>query len=130
MNEITSPESPKTGVFQGSNDNETWTDLAEIHIASNATGLKTEIAISDQGSYKYFRSYFTESWTGVSISIQQIYIYDDADHLVEALPNTNCTLTKETSKGEVDESHDYSLDGDTITFYPDLDGDRVVLDLY
>lgn len=78
MNEVATPESPKTGVVQGSNDNDTWTDLAEIHVPSNTAGLKTTIQVNAAVSYKYFRFYFTEGWGSGGVSIQEITLFGEA----------------------------------------------------
>ena len=74
-NETETPASPKTGVIQGSNNNLTWTDLAEIHVASNESGLKTTVQVNATSVYNYFRFYFTESWSSAGVAIQEIKLF-------------------------------------------------------
>lgn len=74
MNEISTPSSGKTGVIQGSNDNSTWDDLANINVPNNDAGYKTYINIDTNNTYKYIRCYFTSSYTNSGVSFQEIYI--------------------------------------------------------
>lgn len=69
-NEHESNENFKTGVFQGSNDNSSWTDLYTV-TGTNTAGYET-IYNKDLSHYLYHRLYFTESFSTAGISIQTI----------------------------------------------------------
>lgn len=74
-NEVATPASPKTGKIQGSNDNSTWADLADINVSNNDSGYQTTIEVNAKVAYKYIRFYFTESWETGGVSIQEINIF-------------------------------------------------------
>ena len=104
MNEIMTPATGKTGKIQGSNDNSTWVDLANVSIPNNDAGTLTEIQVNSNTAYKYFRFYFTESYAQ-GCSFQQITIYSEPSVIVR----------------------DYSINGNNIIFTNALVGTDTIV---
>lgn len=52
----------KTFIFQGSNNETTWTDIENCSISSNASFHREEYLLDNSTAYRYYRLYITSAW--------------------------------------------------------------------
>ena len=69
----------RTFIFQGSNDGETYVDLAECEIISNAGAYRQEFLINNDTEYLYYRLYVTEPWipNDMTVGLAQLELYKE-----------------------------------------------------
>lgn len=72
MNEVSTPESFRSGYIQGSNDGSNFDTLYTITDRPNTTGLQVTYTFDNNKYYKYLRVYCTASYGSSGLSIQEI----------------------------------------------------------
>lgn len=75
------PRVIRTFIFQGSDDGETYVDLANCEIESNQGHYRQEFLINNSTAYTYYRLYVTEPWVlnDTTVGLAQLEIYKEIE---------------------------------------------------